>query len=185
MSFEEKQTPYKAPRAPRLTYYPRPEQFIKSPSINPPKTYAPLLVPPPLKAAQFPQIPGGARSQSSLPTSLSATHVVSSHIVTAAWPRAPAELFVESAHEPPAFETKEQRKARVDGEYSAFLARQQERAKPGVVAREEVLFSVFNRYRRKGLWDKNGLTLIVTHATGFPKEASRNFCIVGVTPTSD
>lgn len=151
------------------------------PSMNPYPTYEPLLTPPYVADANLPRLPHGPRSQSSLPDALRRTHVLTSHIVTAAWPRVPSDLLVESEHVPPASESKEQRKARVESEFRSlsYKKRAQERRDvKGVPKREEVLYNVFNRYRRKGAWDRNGVTIVVTHAVGFPKEVCFVSCRV-------
>ena len=153
--------------------YARPNPLIRYPTVYPRKTYAPILTPPVVPLALLPSLPDGPREQSSLPPNLSATHALSTHLVTAAWPRTPSDLFIESEHEPPANESKQDRKARVkrEHEYLTIKKRASERGETaGVPERKEVLYSAFNRYRRKGPWVQGGLTLFVTHAVGFPKE---------------
>jgi hypothetical protein len=155
-------------------FYAPPNPILRSPTLNPTQTYAPILTPPVIPSALLPRLPYGPRDQSSLPGSLSATHVLSTHLVTAAWPRAPSELFIESEHEPPENESKQERKARVLHGHEYLKARREafESRDKSVPERSEVLYSAFNRYRHKGPWLRNGLTLLVTHAVGFPKEVS-------------
>ena len=160
------------------TSYPRPNPAIVSPKVNPYPTYDPILTPPLVAPIDLPELPHGPRPQSSLPKSLQATHVLSSHLVTAAWPRCRSELFVEADHVFPKNETKEQRKTRINREFDEMALKKraaERRDQPGVPERKEVLYTVFNRYRRKGKWDPEGLTIIVTHAVGFPKEVSAIF----------
>lgn len=152
-----------------------PEPLIVSPLMNFYPTYDPLLPPPTTSA--LPTLPSGFRSQSSLPAALSSTHVLSTHIVTAAYPRCPGPLFSPAKHEPPANEGKAERKARVEREFQEMqtLKRAAERRERGLEERNEVLYNVFNRYKRKGEWLQDGLTLVVTHAVGFPKEVSLSY----------
>lgn len=155
-----------------------PEPLVVSPLMNPYPSYDPLL-PPPISTSPLPTLPSGPRTQSSLPTALSKTHILSTHIVCAAFPRCPGPLFDPAAHEPPSNEGKAERKARVEREFQEMqsLKRAAERRERGLEAREEALYNVFNRYRRKGAWVPDGLTLVVTHAVGFPKEVSRSDCL--------
>jgi len=153
--------------------YPRPNPAIISPRVNPYPTYDPILTPPLVGPLDLPELPHDPRPQSSLPKPLQATHILSTHIITAAWPRCRSELYVEANHSPPVNETKEQRKARVNREFQEMAVKKraaERRDQLGVSERKEVLYTVYNRYRRKGKWDPEGLTLIVTHAVGFPKE---------------
>ncbi|KAF8330805.1 uncharacterized protein EI90DRAFT_2921583 [Cantharellus anzutake] len=164
----------KKKRAP-LTPYPPPNPVHIWPKVYPPvpETYAPLLNPPLALVGQLPKLPHGQRPQSSLPDAIGRTHVLSAHIAAAAWPRVNSELYVESQWAPPPNETKEERKARVK-RHSEFLAQQSYDIDNGLVAtwpkRSEVLYNAWNRYARK-TQVPGGLTLIVTHAVGFPKEA--------------
>lgn len=158
-----------------MAFYPPPNPVKIMPSVNPYPNYNPILTPPAVSPSDLPSLPHGPRPQSSLPPNLQKTHILSSHIVTAAWPRMPSELFVEADHQAPASETKEARKARVNGEFTALSRKKraaERRDQHGVPARSEVLYNVFNRYRRKGTWDPSGLTIVVTHAVGFPKEVT-------------
>lgn len=156
--------------ASKLSWAP-PDPVIVSPLMNPYPTYDPLLTPPVVASSQLPQLPFGPRPQSSLPSALQATHVLSTHIVTGAWPRCPGELFEPAKHDPPAAETKEQRKGRVNREFRDMqIKKRAAERRERLPERNEVLYNVFNRYRRKGQWEQNGLTLVVTHAVGFPKE---------------
>ena len=156
--------------------YAPPNPLIRSPTVHPRQTYEPILTPPVVPSTLLPSLPDGPRQQSSLPPNLSATHVLSTHLVTAAWPRTPSDLFIELEHEPLANENKQDRKARVKREHQhlSTMKRASERGETkGVPKREEVLYSAFNRYRRKGPWLQDGLTLVVTHAVGFPKEVCK------------
>ncbi|KAF9509981.1 hypothetical protein BS47DRAFT_1396381 [Hydnum rufescens UP504] len=125
--------------------YPPPKPILRFPNTKSPLTYSPILTPPVVPYALLPTLPYGP-SEQSLPGSLSATHILSTHIIPAAWRRSPSDLFIESEHEPPQNESKQDRKARIG------------------------IFRAFNMYRRKGPWLPVGLTLLVTHAVGFPKE---------------
>lgn len=165
--------------------YPRPNPEIISPKLNPYPTYDPILPPPSVAPLDLPKLPGGPRPQSSLPRPLQATHILTSHVVTAAWPRCRSALFAEADHMPPENETKEQRKARVNREFEDMTLKKraaERRDQSGVPERNEVLYGVYNRYRRKGRWNPDGLTLIVTHAVGFPKEVGSVASVASLSP---
>ncbi len=157
-----------------LTPYPPPSPIHAWSTINPPvpTTYDPLLTPPLASIGQLPNLPQGQRPQSSLPDAIRTTHTVSTHIVTAAWPRTNSRLYVETEWAAPPNETKEQRKARVQ-RHTDYLYQQGLDVDKGLVStwekRPEVLYNAWNRYSRK-TQVPGGLTLIVTHAVGFHKE---------------
>ena len=159
-----------------LPSYPPPNPIITWPKINPPvpTTYAPLLPPPPASEGELPRLPRGQRLHSSLPDAIRKTYTLTTHIITAAWPRVNSELYVESRWAAPPNETKAGREARVK-QHSEYLFQQSLDVVNGLVPtwpkRHEVLYSAWNRYARK-TQVPGGLTLIVTHAVGFPKEAS-------------
>lgn len=155
-----------------MSYYPRPAVQAVYPTTNPRRSHAPLETPPVIPRHQLPRLPSLPRTQTSLPQSLSQTHTLTTHIVTAAFPRTPSELLVRANYAPPPDESKQARKERVQNIYKTFShkKRRQEKGLPVGQPRREVLYNVFNRYARKGRMDPNGLTLVVTHAVGFPKE---------------
>lgn len=164
-----------------------PDPVIVSPLMNPYPTYDPLLTPPTVALSELPKLPNGARPQSSLPESLQSTHILSTHVVTGAWPRCPGELFDPVQYEPPVPEGKEQRKARVAREFRDMqLKKRAAERRERLPERNEVLYNIFNRYRRKGQWEQDGITLLVTHAIGFPKEVRfMLLCSFGVCESPD
>ncbi|KAF8316887.1 hypothetical protein DL93DRAFT_2134844 [Clavulina sp. PMI_390] len=151
---------------------PEPPLLIPANPRNP--SYVPLQYPPEIPASSLPNLPSAPRKQSSLPPALARNYKLTTHIVTAAWPRLPSQLFDPAAYEAPQGESRVERRARVNKVYdeldqSRILADRGEGPE-----RNEVLYNVVNRYRRKGKWvregGEGGITLFVTHAVGFPKE---------------
>lgn len=154
--------------------YPRPAIQANYPTTNPRTALPYLETPPVIPRSELPPLPGGPRPQSSLPEALSRTHTLSTHIITAAFPRVSANLYNEADYAPPPVESKEARKQRVKDVFEkiSVTKRKYEAGASVGTPRREVLYNVFNRYARKGPLDPDGLTIIVTHAVGFPKEVS-------------
>ncbi|KAF8302072.1 hypothetical protein DL93DRAFT_2233650 [Clavulina sp. PMI_390] len=156
--------------------YAPPEPPLLMPQ-NPRKpSYAPLEVPPEVPASSLPELPSPPRAKSSLPPALARDYKLTTHIVTAAWPRLPSQLYDPAAYEVPQNEGKAERRARVDQIYAKLDGSRILADRGEGPARKEVLYNVLNRYRRKDRWiregGERGITLFVTHGVGFPKEAS-------------
>lgn len=135
----------------------------------------PTVTPPRIPTHLLPSLPTPLRSQSSLPSRLRDTHSLSTHIVKAAWPRLPSHILDTAAHEPPLNETKAQRKARSKARFEEVSRKKaaQENETQGLgdtAPRPELLFNTVNRYARKDAFHPEGLTIVVVHAIGFPKE---------------
>lgn len=157
--------------------YTRPSSPIKSPSLNPYPSYDPILPPPLISPHELPSLPSAPRLQQSLPPTLQTYYSLSTHIVTAAWPRMPCELFDEAfrtGNIPPyGEEDGRAKKLRVEKDRQELERKKmasERRDLAGVPKREEVLYNVFNLYRRVERRSEKGLTLIVAHGIGFVKE---------------
>ena len=146
-------------------------------SIPPPKIVMPWVSvnPQPLAPLQplpehivFPDLPGPPRNPA-----FNSTHSVTTHIIPAAYPRNPSSVWIRP---PLGAETQEQRDARVQKTIETISARKyaQERGEAVGEKRGEVLWNTVNRYFRTKPLPGRGITLLLFHGVGTPKEVRRD-----------
>ncbi|KAH9852495.1 alpha beta-hydrolase [Lenzites betulinus] len=133
-------------------------------TVNP-RPLAPLAAPP-VRPHDYPAVahPRGAPFRTGW--------AVSTHVLPAAFPRAPTAVWSESAAPPPEVETTEQAKARITATVARIdaLKRAQERNEDTRPVRNEVLWSVANRYVPTTPPAQGGLTMVFLHGIGCHKE---------------
>jgi hypothetical protein len=138
---------------------PRPRQPPRT-TEPPPVPLLPLGSPP--EPLRYPTLPCPPRDHR-----FSTSYDVTTHIVPAAFPR--SSPFV-ALPEFPGHETKDERAARIRRYTNELLALQAQHVPDGSGTQPRVLWSVLNRYVRKG--GGGGLTLLMLHANGLHKEVS-------------
>ena len=147
----------------RVEHLPRPssEDLIPSQTIHPRHTLAPLE-PPPVQIEDYPSI--GVKRQSEFEPG----YTVSTHVFPAAYPRCKSEKWVP----PPAYESKQEKKDRIQERVRRFAALKeaQERGEDTRPDRGEVHWMVAKRYVRDACSTKPGLTLVLSHCIGAHKE---------------
>ncbi|KII85654.1 hypothetical protein PLICRDRAFT_115758 [Plicaturopsis crispa FD-325 SS-3] len=139
---------------------PAPEKIIPSVTLHP-RTFHDLLplLAPPVGLADYPALPSPPR-----PPLFTASYTLSTHILPAAFPRAP------SAQWTPPSGGKADKAAALEA--CAYMSERKERAERDEdvgPARNEVLWTVCNRYARRRR-TSTGLTLVLVHGVGTHKE---------------
>lgn len=153
--------------------------FVTMASISPPSKVIPsvtvhprrlgVLEPPPVQLSDYPPLPHLSRRD----PFFDCHYTVSTHILSAAYPRAASALW----DPPPAIESDDERNKRIKITIAQMSKRKeaQERGEAVGEPRGEVLFSVVNRYTRiKEQTNRPGsaLTLVLLHGIGAHKEVS-------------
>lgn len=140
---------------PRPTVVSRANEQVTTSSLLP-------LRPPPEPLLSQPSLPCPPRDHR-----FTNEYTVTTHLIPAAFPRASPFIPVPAS---PENESKEERSARVQLYASELLSLQAQHEPGHSSTQPRVLWSVVNRYVRKG--NGGGLTLLLLHANGLHKEVS-------------
>ena len=152
-SFSSRPSSFSLPR-------PSPQDFIPYASVNPRRLAR--LEPPPVLIRDYPALP------CTRPPPFVPSYEVTTHVLPAAFPRAPSEPWTP----PPPHETSAQKKERIRRSVDTFSALKvrQEQGRDPRPSRREVLWSVANRYVCTARRATPGLTLVMMHGIGAHKE---------------
>ena len=119
----------------------------------------PLQAPP--EPLRYPPLPCPSRDHR-----FASEYTVTTHLIPAAFPR--SSPFVPLPALPDYNESRDERSARVQRQTDEFLSLQAQYGPDHSGTQPSVLWSVLNRYVRKG--NGGGLTLVLLHANGLHKE---------------
>ncbi|EIW79715.1 alpha beta-hydrolase [Coniophora puteana RWD-64-598 SS2] len=132
------------------------------------------LVPPPVSACDYPPLPLLSDSLRSSFLSSLPGYFVSTHVLPAAYPRAPSSKWVP----PPLHQTKAAHSARAEADFQRLVALKeaQEQETLSIPPREEVLFSTVKCYRPTCQRSSGRpVTLLLLHGIGLHKESWEPF----------
>ncbi|KAF7976477.1 hypothetical protein HWV62_6747 [Athelia sp. TMB] len=140
-------------------------------TVNPyPRPFPPLLTPPPLPSL-LPDLPSPPRA----PTAVSQTYLLSQHIIPAAYPRV-APVTTTPLEPAPAPDAGREERMKVNGRRADAIVSAQrahgEALTPLGAGDTRVHWTCVNRYvnRGPGAGRGMGVTLLLAHGTGLPKE---------------
>ncbi len=123
----------------------------------------PLRSPP--EALRYPALPCPPRHHC-----FTNSYTVTTHLIPAAFPRSSPLVPLPPL---PAYETKDERAARVQRYTGELLSLQARHVPDHSGEQQTVLWSVLNRYVRKSVGGAKGLTLFLLHANGLHKEVCK------------